>query len=90
MFSNNCDRLPENGIAAACMDAMLNLPLPKALRRKDGKDEPPALWRNGERSLRNKTRAPTTDLDARSSTTIKSGIAGFCVCCVGLRLEPVQ
>ena len=92
VFSKNRDRLLEGDIAAAFMDAVLNLPRVKVLlsdehfsvdgtliqawasmksfRRKDGKDEPPAPGRNGERNFHkekrsNETHASTTDPDAR-------------------------
>jgi transposase len=92
VFSKNRDRLLAGDIAAAFMDAVLNLPQVKDLlsdehfsvdgtliqawasmksfRRKDGKDEPPAPGRNGERNFRgekrsNETHASTTDPDAR-------------------------
>ena len=92
VFSKNRDRLLAGDIAAAFMDAVLNLPPVKALlsdehfsvdgtliqawasmksfRRKDGKDEPPAPGRNGERNFHrekrsNQTHASTTDPDAR-------------------------
>lgn len=92
VFSKNRDRLLAGDIAAAFMDAVLNLPPVKTLlsdehfsvdgtliqawasmksfRRKDGKDEPPAPGRNGERNFHrekrsNQTHASTTDPDAR-------------------------
>ena len=92
VFSKNRDRLLAGDIAAAFMDAVLNLPPVKTLlsdehfsvdgtliqawasmksfRRKDGKDEPPAPGRNGERNFHrekrsNETHASTTDPDAR-------------------------
>ena len=92
VFSKNRGRLLAGDIAAAFMDAVLNLPPVKTLlsdehfsvdgtliqawasmksfRRKDGKDEPPAPGRNGERNFHrekrsNQTHASTTDPDAR-------------------------
>ncbi len=92
VFSKNRDRLLAGDIAAAFMDAVLNLPPVKTLlsdehfsvdgtliqawasmksfRRKDGRDEPPAPGRNGERNFHrekpsNQTHASTTDPDAR-------------------------